>query len=395
MKKPTLFKRNTNAIALSLLLLASSPQTVFAEDAAEPAPANPYSSTHTVVLDDGTSLDIVIANSPAPPPRPKLAAKSVAVSPVAAIGDVKIAGVPAFAWSYGSTNTAGAIIAGYYDRAGFANMYTGPTDGGCMPLTNASWGASNLGGNECPLSATRQGVDGRATRGHVDDYYVQEGNIGPDPYFGNWQEHASGECTGDYMKTSKWFPESSTDPIFSQTINTDGAAVFIFDVTGAPVTASMLEAQRLPYNSLDQYDAGYGLKLFFESRGYTVSTMYNQYIAPFKAAGFTYAQYKAEIDAGRPVMLHLSGHIVAGIGYNDLTASEADNKIIFHDSYDYIDHTMNWGGVYYSAADPNHNFPFTHNAVTIVTLTDAIDPSTGCGKKFPWAMFLPTIIGPK
>lgn len=382
MKKPTLFKRNTNAIALSLLLLASSPQTAFAEDAAEPAPANPYSSTHTVVLDDGTSLDIVIANSPALPPQQKLAAKSVTVSPVAAIGDVKIAGVPAFAWSYGSSNTAGAMIAGYYDRAGFANMYTGPTDGGCMPLTNASWGTSNLEGNECPLSATRQGVDGRTTRGHVDDYYVQEGNIGPDPYFGNWQEHALGECTGDYMKTSKWFPNSSTEPIFTENINRDGAAVFIFDVTGAPVTASYLEG-----NGYDQYDAGYGLKLFFESRGYTVSTMYNQYIAPLETAGFTYAQYKAEIDAGRPVMLHLSGHIVVGIGYNDLTVSETDNKIIFHDSYDYVDHTMLWGGTY--------NTVFTHNAVTIVTLADAIDPSAGCGKKFPWAMFLPTIIGPK
>ena len=392
MKKSTLFKRNINAIALSLLFLAST-QTVFA-DTAEPAPANPYSSTHTVVLDDGTSLDIVIASSPALPPQQKLAAKSAAVSPVAAIGDVKIAGVPAFAWSYGSSNTAGAMIAGYYDRAGFANMYTGPTDGGCMPLTNSNWGNSDkdLGGHECPLSATRQGVDGRTTRGHVDDYYVQEGTIGPDPYVVNtWTEHAAGECTGDYMKTSKWFPGSSSVlPGLAEDINRDGAAVFIFDLTGFPVTASYLES--IGYA---QYDAGYGLKLFFESRGYTVSTMYNQYIAPLETAGFTYAQYKAEIDAGRPVMLHLSGHIVVGIGYNNLTNSETDNKIIFHDSYDYVDHTMNWGGVYYSAADPNHLFPFTHNAVTIVTLADAIDPSAGCGKKFPWAMFLPTIIGPK
>lgn len=381
MKKPTLFKRNTNAIALSLLLLASSPQTVFAGDTAEPAPANPYSSTHTVVLEDGTSLDIVIANSPPAPPQQKLAAKSVTVSPVAAIGDVKIAGVPAFAWSYGSSNTAGAMIAGYYDRVGFADMYTGPTDGGCMPLTNAVWGTSNLEGNECPLSATKQGIDGRTTRGHVDDYYVMANTNGPDPYFGTWQEHDSGECTGDYMKTNKWFPGSSA--LWGTDINQDGHAAFLFSTAGDPVTASYLEGNGGYY----LLDAGYGLKLFFESRGYTVSTMYNQYINPFKLYGFTYAQYKAEIDAGRPVMLHLSGHIVVGIGYNDLTVSETDNKIIFHDSYDYVDHTMLWGGTY--------NTVFTHNAVTIVTLTGAIDPSAGCGKKFPWTMFLPATIGPK
>lgn len=372
MKKPALLKQNANAIALALLLLAS-PQTVFAEDTTEPAPANPYSSTQTVVLEDGTSLDIVIANSPSTPPQQKLAAKSLVSSvPKTNPGDVKISGVPAFDWSYGSSATAGAMIAGYYDRVGFANMYSGPTNGGCMPLTNANWGS-----HQCPLSATKNGLDGRITRGHVDDYYVNVGDIGPDPYFGHWTEHTPGQCTGDYMKTSKWFPDSSTEPIFTENINKDGAAVFILDASGQPVTASNLEA-----NTYAQYDAGYGLKLFFESRGYTVSTMYNQYIAPFKAEGFTYAQYKAEIDAGRPVMLHLSGHIVVGIGYNAST----NNEVIFHDSWNHDEHTMIWGGTY--------NTAFEHNAVTIVTLADAINPSAGCGK-FPWPMFLPAIIGSK
>ncbi len=379
MKKPTLFRRNSNAIALSLLFLAS-PQTVFT---AEPAPANP--SPHTVVLKDGTSLDIVIANSPPAPPQQKLAAKSL-ISSVQKTGDVKLSGVPAFKWSYGAATTAGAMIAGYYDRAGFANIYTGPTNGGCMPLTNASWGASDkdVGGNECPLSATRQGVDGRAIRGHVDDYYVTEGTSGPDPYsLGHWTEHALGECTGDYMKSSKWFPGSST--LWGADINQDGHAAFLFDVSGGPVTASYLEGNGGYY----LLDAGYGLKLFFESRGYTVSTMYNQYINP---DGFTYDQYKAEIDAGRPVMLHLSGHVVVGIGYNASTT----NEIIFHDSWDYSDHTMEWGGVYYNeAADPTHLAPYTHIGVTIVTLNGAINRSADCRNKFPWTMFLPSIIGSK
>lgn len=362
MKKPTLFNRNTNAIALSLLLL-TSPQTVFAEDTP--------SSIQTVVLEDGTSIGIIIVNSPSPTPQQKLADIVLAKSAVAKIvvgKDVKISGVPAFTWSYGSSNTAGAMIAGYYDRVGFPNMYAGPTNGGCMPLTNASWG-----NNECPLSATKMGLDGRTTRGHVDDYFVSDLSKGPDPYvMKSLVEHTIGQCTGDYMKTSKWFPGSAS--IVGTDINQDGSAFFGLDITGERMTASMLVAL-----NIDQYDAGYGLKLFFESRGYKVATMYNQYIAPFKAAGFTYLQYKAEIDAGRPVMLHLSSHDVVGIGYNGTT-----NEIIFHDpSRNPIEQRMTWGGTY--------NTVYTHNAVTVVTLTDAISPSTRCGKKFPWTMFLPAI----
>ena len=212
MNKHTRFTLHTGTIALAFLLL-TSPSVVFAEEET-PIPANPYSSTKTVVLEDGTSLDIVIANSPATPPRGVVAATAMSFTAASAsrAGDVKISGVPAFDWSYGSSATAGAMIAGYYDRVGFTDMYTGPTNSGCMPLTNASWGDSNLGAdnNECPLSATRLGVDGRTIKGHADDYYIAEGNIGPDPYDGNWTEHTIGDCTGDYMKTSRWFPNSSS-----------------------------------------------------------------------------------------------------------------------------------------------------------------------------------------
>ncbi len=388
MKNPSLLHKNANAIALSLLLLAA-PQLVVAAEATAPAPGNPYSSVQTVELDDGTRLDIVFANSPPPPPQAKLAAKDLALSAVPKIktGDVTIAGVPAFTWSYGASATAGAMIAGYYDRTGYPDMYTGPTNGGIMPLTNTSWGV-----NQCPLSATKSGLDGRSINkpGHVDDYYSSFGATGPDPYVVLGRtEHTIGECTGDYMKTSKWFPNSSTEPIFAANVNTDGAAVFVFSNAGDPIDAGYLNT-----SGYDKYDAGYGLKLFFESRCYTVTDMYNQYIAPFEEFGFTYEQYKAEIDANRPVMLHLSGLVAVGIGYNDVT-----NEIIIYDSFDVQPHYMNWGGDYYAALDPNHLFPYTHNGVTIVTLADSANRIAGCeiskssagSDKFPWTMFLPAI----
>ena len=52
---------------------------------------------------------------------------------------IKTLTVPAFNWVFGCSSVSGAMIAGYYDRNGFANMYTGPTNGGVMPLDNSSW----------------------------------------------------------------------------------------------------------------------------------------------------------------------------------------------------------------------------------------------------------------
>jgi hypothetical protein len=51
--------------------------------------------------------------------------------------------------------------------------------------------------------------------------------------------------------------------------------------------------------------------------------------------------FKAQIDAGRPVMLNLAGHTIVGIGYDTAT-----NTVYLHDTWDYLTHTMTWGGSY-------------------------------------------------
>ena len=114
-------------------------------------------------------------------------------------------------------------------------------------------------------------------------------------------------------------------------------------------------------------DGGYGVKLFYESRGYTVTDMFNQYILGYASPtlGFTYDQYKAEIDAGRPVMIHVEGHTMVGFGYDDATS-----LMYIHDTWDYSDHTMTWGGSYSG---------MQHYAVTIVQLAatePCLDPPT-------------------
>ena len=87
-------------------------------------------------------------------------------------------------------------------------------------------------------------------------------------------------------------------------------------------------------------DGTYGRKLFYEARGYTVTECYNQ-LTDNNGGGFTFAMYKAEIDQNRPVMINLEGHTVVGIGYDS-----ASNTVYLHDTWDYSDHSMLWGGSY-------------------------------------------------
>ena len=237
---------------------------------------------------------------------------------------VTLSNVPAYDWSFGCSATSAAMIAGYYDTHGYPNMYTGPTNGGVMPLDNSSWGTVTINGevrSQCPLSATRNGLDGRATRGHVDDYWVSYNSSASDPYITNgWTQHTYGECTGDFMKTNQ-----------SAFGNLDGWTDFFFYSNG------------VPYSGTDPQDGCCGLRLFFESRGYTMTTYFTQTIYGYNGntQGFTRGDFQEEIDAGRPVMIQVEGHSMIGYGYDNTSST-----IYIHDTWDYSNHQMTWGGSY-------------------------------------------------
>jgi hypothetical protein len=303
----------------------------------------------TIVLPNGKIIEGRILPSP---PTPPTGFERVAVGlpePNPAEGVNVLSSVPAFNWSFGCTATSAAMIAGYYDRTGYANMYTGPTNGGVVPMDNSSWpdwvDSHGDTRHQCPLSATHNGLDGRTTKGHVDDYWIYYGQPGPDPWDGNWAEHAYGDCTGDYMKTNQWFA--------SEGFNTDGSTVYYSYTDGSPLYESDIESY-----GLDIYDGPYGFKQFYESRGYSVSSMYTQKIkgqGSNPSLGFTYAQFCSEIDAGRPVMIHLAGHTIVGVGYDN----SSSNLIYLHDTWDYSTYTMIWGSTYSG---------MQHLAVSIVQL---------------------------
>ena len=316
-------------------------------------PLNQYGirSTNPYVVNrfikDGKSIDEVIVPSRPSPPKGFTSQVALVPDPDIAAGTNTISNVPALTWCFGCSATSAAMMFGHYDNSGYSNMYAGPTSGGVFPMTNATWGTAVINGETralCPLSATRLNLDGRTTNGHVDDYWVKYGSSAADPYIGNWTEHAYGECTGDYMGTNQ-----------STLSNTDGSTRFYYYTDGSPL---------YNYTGCEpaKRDGCHGMRDFAESRGYTVDTNFSQYIYGYggNTKGFTFDDFKTEIDAGRPVVIQVQGHTMLGYGYND-----TGSTIYIHDTWDYNDHSMTWGGSYSG---------MTHYAVGVLQLAAA--PST-------------------
>ncbi|KAB1441377.1 hypothetical protein [Pseudodesulfovibrio senegalensis] len=319
------------ACALLLCLILAAPNGAQAEMVQH----NAYFATQTTTASNGAIIEEAVINGPPTPPEGfvRMEANMAAATENAAI--TVLNEVPAFTWCFGCSATSAAMMAGHLDRTGYPNLYTGPTNNGVMVLNNddhwSTW--TDPGGdtrNRCPLSATQQGLDGRTTRGGVDDYWYQyNSSIDPFTEGGGWTEHTLGGSTGDYMRTNRYAAPSQ---------NTDGSTTFYNYTNGAVFTAAAAVS-----NGVTGKSGMYGLKLFFESRGYTVTEAYNQYIYGYNGntQGFTFDDFKAVIDSGFPLLVQVQGHTMLGLGYN------ADTEDIYiHDTWDHTTHTMPWGGTY-------------------------------------------------
>ena len=291
-----------------------------------------YFTVNSLLLPDGNEIDEVIINAPPKPPRGfEIERQAVSLPmPDVASGLNILSEVPAFNWVFGCSAVSAAMIAGYYDRTGWPNMYTGHTNSGVIPLNNSSWPTWSDGYSlypNCPLIASHKGVDGRTNKGSIDDYWVSYNSSSYDPYItGGWTQHTWGDAVGDYMKTSQ-----------SSYGNVDGSTAF-YNWTSSP---NPLTCAVMASNNIHNVDGTYGRKLYYEARGYTVTDCYNQKTDNQLAGGFSFSQFKAEIDAGRPVFLNLKGHSVVGIGYDDI-----GSLVYIHDTWDYSNHTMTWGYSY-------------------------------------------------
>ena len=134
-----------------------------------------------------------------------------------------------------------------------------------MPLTDTSWATWSDGYDTYPnnpLIASHKGIDGRTTKGSIDDYWIKYGSTANDPYItGGWTQHTWGTAIGDYMKTSQ-----------SAYGNTDGSTVFYNWTLDSPIHLTCAD---MVTNNIT-VDGTYGRKLFYEARGYTVTDCYNQ-----------------------------------------------------------------------------------------------------------------------
>jgi hypothetical protein len=297
--------------------------------------SGPYYSVRTITLGDGTQLERMTINGPPKPPQGfELERVPVAPSalnrPMAAYS----LSVPAYDWTFGCAATAAAMIGAYFDRNGLPNIYTGPTNGGVMPMNNSVWpewwdGEDPQGPyGQCPLAASREGLDGRTIRGSIDDYWVAYGSTDRDPYIDyGWPQHAWGDAVGDYMKTSQ-----------SAYNNTDGSTSFYTYSDAAPLPCTAMPGMNI------KDDGTHGRKEFYEARGYSVTECYNQKTDNTISGGFSFADYKAQIDAGHPVLLNLTGHSIVGIGYAD------PSTVYLHDTWDYATYSMTWNESYQGRA---------------------------------------------
>jgi hypothetical protein len=224
---------------------------------------NSYFSIEHTTLSDGTPISGYIINGPPNPPTEYEAVRAASIMPI--ISAVTLPDFPSFSWVFGCSAVSGAMIAGYYDRTGYSNMYTGPTNSGVMPTTDTSWatwsdGYSTYPNN--PLIASHNGIDGRATRGSIDDYWVKYNSTANDPYItGGWTQHTWGTAIGDYMKTSQSAYGSVDGSTWFYNWNNSPTKLTCSDMEGAGIADK---------------DGTYGRKLFYQARGYTVSDCFNQ-----------------------------------------------------------------------------------------------------------------------
>lgn len=242
--------------------------------------------------------------------------------------------VPQAEYMYGCTATAVGMLLGYYDRYGYLG-----------------YDVSNLIEGEVELNA--RGLDGDiydmdafdtvlgsaiASREHVERFFDQSPEY-EYPY--TFVEGTTNlnisifNCIADYLGTNQYWRGNGN---YSTTYYITSLENILNFTSQTKISSGTLTVT-IP----NQYrDLLYGLNLYVQNAGYSldVRNTKTEYVNT-NGGSFSFEDYKAEIDAGRAVLIHISGHTMIGYGYDDSTA-----EIIFDDTYRH-NRRMRWGGTYY------------------------------------------------
>jgi hypothetical protein len=213
--------------------------------------------------------------------------------------NVYLAGVPDYEWYSGCFGTACGNLIGFWDRHGFPDFYRGPTAGGTAPLD--SFGA-HYGIRSLWVSAA--GRDGRPASqpGHEEDYYVAYDSAAQDPYKAAGRPEHTPDCIGDFigLNQRKW-----TNMAGECDGNIDGYAFAYWDATGSRRTNYRPgpEAGRPPrdlQSGLQDWSRYCG----YDAEVFTQLSDFNPKITG-PGPGFSFADVRAEIDAGYPLLAFL------------------------------------------------------------------------------------------
>jgi hypothetical protein len=239
-------------------------------------------------------------------------------------GDI-LSDAPDYVWWYGCSPTSAGMMMGYYDIHGYGGLsYDNLVPGGTAELISTNGPPAAI-----PAPLAQEVI---ASAGHINDFY-RSGYLGsgddlPAP-------HHDFDSLADFMGTSQ-----------DSVGNVNGSTTFVYYINGAKTPASHLDG-----TAWADRDGMYGMWEYFDYAGYgdvdSKDDFFNQYIVEAgETYGFSWDQYMAEIDAGRVVMLHVTGHSMFGYGYGFDLATES-RLVYFHDTWDPLgQHSMVWGGSY-------------------------------------------------
>ena len=238
---------------------------------------------------------------------------------------------------YGCSPTSAGMLLGWYDRNGFPDLVPGGEAETC------TFGVIDAIINNS-IASTQ----------HISDYFSAG-------YGGSKDDvdttKRSFNCLADFMGTSQ-----------DAYGNSNGLTYFTFYSDNSPCMAEEL------YNlGPDAYgrDGMYGISEYIDYVGYSTANLYNQLVYGFNgnSAGFSFDQYKAEIDAGRGVLIHLKndqanvGHTMYGYGYDVI---DGNDTIYVYDTLGPAGQnpgTLIWGDSYFY-----DDIPLAHYGVTVLEI---------------------------
>ena len=255
-------------------------------------------------------------------------------------GDVLLAGaMPEAEYMYGCTPTAFGMLLGYYDLYGYRGTALDNIIEGDVALKSrgTDGNAYDMDAFDIVLGkaiASEEYVYRFHSRNSVETTPAQEleYTFKEDGKTLNTDEW---NCIADYIGTGQFWRGNSN-------LSTSVAYGSIEELYGyefnEPISDGTTTMQvRYLYTTML-----YGLDLYVQSRGYALDyEITGAYPVDVCGGDFTFEDYKAEIDAGRPMLISIEGHSMVGYGYNDAT-----REIIFDDCYR-ADQRMVWGESYY------------------------------------------------